>query len=245
LGIGAVAYRTLPAQVFFEGESPINLLSPETGRVCQACSLIKSALPQFSWEASEPFSKYTILFSAPSTGVETPFVKKTVKGSSTAWVPSTGIWKKIMKSSHNNGSPQTIYWKIVGTKSDKSTVASPVRNLRIEIPQSVTIQSPAEEAVLSVLDLPEFVFDTNCNVKFKLEVSTVEDFSSSSLTKSFKYNTKDPNVDTTLHKILKSGQWSSVKRLVGTGTGFFRIRAWDKLNRETVSEVRSFTIATP
>ncbi len=37
-------------------------------------------------------------------------------------------------------------------------------------------------------------------------------------------------------------QWSSVKTLVGTETGYFRIRAWDGISRESVSEVRAFTI---
>ncbi len=52
----------------------------------------------------------------------------------------------------------------------------------------------------------------------------------------------DPYVETALHKTLTSSQWSSVKKLVGTGMGYFRIRAWDPLTRETISEVRSFTI---
>ena len=39
---------------------------------------------------------------------------------------------------------------------------------------------------------------------------------------------------------LSLGQWTTVKKLVGTG--YFRIRAWDGLNRESVSEVRSFTV---
>lgn len=33
-----------------------------------------------------------------------------------------------------------------------------------------------------------------------------------------------------------------VKKLVGTGTGYFRIKAWDGLKRETASEVRAFTV---
>ena len=104
LGIGAVAYRTLPAQVFFEGDSSINLLSPETGKVCQACSLVKGALPQFSWEATEPFSKYTLLFSAPSTGVENPFVKKTVKVRD--FLGFLQIWKKILNPATTTGVPR-------------------------------------------------------------------------------------------------------------------------------------------
>jgi len=245
LGIGTVSYRMSPGRVFFEGDASILPLSPETGRIFEACSLLKTALPQFTWEATEPFTKYTLFFSAPSTGPETPFAKATVKGSFTSWVPSAGTWKKILRASHNNGSSQVIYWKIVGQRADKSTETSEVRNFRVEIPEAATINSPAEAAVLPALNLPVFDFDTNCNVKFSLEVSSLEDFSTASMIKSFKYSTKDPNVETTLQKTLSSGQWSSVKKLVGDGTGYFRIRAWDVLKRETISEVRSFTIANP
>jgi len=245
LGIGAVAYRMSPARVFFEGDASILPLSPETGRVFEACSLAKTALPQFNWEATESFTKYTLLFSAPSTGAETPFAKATVKGSLTSWVPSAGTWKKILNASHNNGSPQVIYWKIVGQRSDKSTEPSEVRNFRIEIPEAITITSPAEGTVLPALDLPTFIFETNCNVKFALEISSLSDFSTSSMIKSFKYSTKDPSVETTLQKTLSAGQWSSVKKLVEGGTGYFRIRAWDTLKRESTSEVRSFTVASP
>jgi hypothetical protein len=242
LGIGTVNNRTLPAQVFFEGESPILPLFPETGTIFQACSLIKSALPQFQWEVTEAFSKYTLLFMAPSTGVETPFLKATVQGSKESWIPSLNTWKKILTSSHNNGSPQVIYWKIVGQKSDKTSVVSEVRNFRVGIPQAVTIQSPLNGALLPASDPPVFDFNTNCNVKFKLEISSLNDFSNSSMIKSFNFTSKDPNTETALHKTISSSQWSSVKKLVGTGTGYCRIRAWDGLNRETISEVRSFTI---
>ncbi len=88
---------------------------------------------------------------------------------------------------------------------------------------------------------PTFVFDTKCNTKFKLEISSQDDFDSSK-TKGFSYTVKDPNVDMTLQKTLTSSQWNGVKNLVGEGAGYFRIRAWDGLKRETVSEVRSFTI---
>ena len=164
LGIGTVSYRMSPGRVFFEGDASILPLSPETGKIFEACTLIKTALPQFSWEVTESFTKYTLLFSAPSTGAETPFAKTTVKGSLTSWVPSAGTWKKILNASHNNGSPQVIYWKIVGQRADKSTETSEVRNFRVEIPGAVTINSPIEAAVLPALDLPVFDFDTNCNV---------------------------------------------------------------------------------
>jgi hypothetical protein len=65
--------------------------------------------------------------------------------------------------------------------------------------------------------------------------------SSADLLKLFTYSTKDPNAETALNKTLTSSQWTAVKKLVGIA-GYFRIRAWDGINRETVSEVRTFTV---
>jgi len=41
---------------------------------------------------------------------------------------------------------------------------------------------------------------------------------------------------------LSLGQWTTVKRLVGKETGYFRIKVWDGINRETVSETRMFLV---
>jgi hypothetical protein len=60
--------------------------------------------------------------------------------------------------------------------------------------------------------------------------------------KGFNYSTKDQNIQTSLQKRLTAAQWNAVKKLVGSGTGYYRIRAQDGIKRETVSEVRSFTI---
>jgi hypothetical protein len=43
-------------------------------------------------------------------------------------------------------------------------------------------------------------------------------------------------------KTLSSFQWNSVKKLIGTEMGLFRIKAWDAMNRETVSSPRPFDI---
>jgi hypothetical protein len=56
------------------------------------------------------------------------------------------------------------------------------------------------------------------------------------------YTVKDPNVETTLQKTLSTAQWNAVKKLIRTGTGYFRIKAWDGINRYTISETRSFSI---
>jgi hypothetical protein len=68
------------------------------------------------------------------------------------------------------------------------------------------------------------------------------DFTSSTKIKSFNYTIKDPNAETTLNKTLPSFQWNAVKKLIGAEQGHFRIKAWDGINRETVSEIRMFTI---
>jgi len=36
--------------------------------------------------------------------------------------------------------------------------------------------------------------------------------------------------------------WTAVKKLIGTGQGYFRIKAWDGIKREEISELRSFMI---
>jgi len=191
--------------------------------------------------SSEPFNKFTIFFSTYFADFSKPVAKGTPKSAATSWTPSSGTWKKLLTSSYNEGSSRPIYWMVVGTRADKSTEESEVRSFRVGASQAVVIGSPANGAVLASGIPPTFVFDTNCNTKFKLEISSQDDFDSSK-TKGFSYSVKDPNVEPTLQKQLTSGQWNGVKSLVGEGTGYFRIRTWDGLKRETVSEVRSFTI---
>ena len=222
--------------------TPIALQSPANGTVFKTCSLITNHQPSFQWNTVETFTQYGVLFSTSPTDFSTPIAKATVNGTQYSWTPSASIWKKIMTSSLNGGSIRDIYWKLIGTTSDKTTAESDVSDLRIGTPQAVTINAPDNGAVLSSGTLPTFDFGTNCNVKFKLEISSLSDFSDSTKIKGFSYSTKDPNSETALHKTLTASQWSSVKKLVGTGTGYFRIKAWDGLNRESVSGVRAFTL---
>jgi hypothetical protein len=143
-----------------------------------------------------------------------------------------------MTLSSQNGN---IYWKVVGTRPDRTTLESEVWEFRIGSPQPVTINAPPA-GPLPGSTPPIFDFNTRCNVKFKLEISSLDTFSDLKKIKSFNYSTRDPNVDQRLIKTLSSFQWSSVKKMVGEGAGYFRIRAWDGINRESTSETRSFTI---
>jgi hypothetical protein len=131
---------------------------------------------------------------------------------------------------------------VVGTRSDKSTEVSEVRSFQIGPFQTVTIQSPNDGDVLSSVTPPTFVFDTNCNTKFRLEISSLNDFSVSTKTKGFNFTTSNPNLALSMQKPLSSFQWNSVKKLIGIETGYFRIKAWDGIKRETISETRQFTI---
>jgi hypothetical protein len=147
-----------------------------------------------------------------------------------------------MKSSNSNGSIRPIYWKVVGTKADRTTVESEVRSFSIGTPQTVDINAPLNNAILDSAIPPTFDFTTTCNTKFKVEISSVSDFSVSTKVKGFNFTVSNPNLVVSLQKTLSSFQWDGVKKLVGPGTGYFRIKAWDGLSRLTVSEVRPFTI---
>jgi hypothetical protein len=147
-----------------------------------------------------------------------------------------------MSASNNSGVIRDIYWKVIGTLPNRSTVESGVWSFKIDVPQGVMIDSPADGAPLPSAVPPTFTWQTKGNIKFKLEISSLADFSISTKVKSFNYTIRDPNVETTLFKTLPFFQWTAVKKMIGTGQGYFRIKAWDGINRETVSEVRWFTI---
>jgi hypothetical protein len=147
-----------------------------------------------------------------------------------------------MTRSNNKGNIRDIYWKVIGTRADKKTVESEVRSFRIGDRQKVMIDTPANGAILPSGTLPTFNFDSNCNVKFRLEFSSVSNFSAPTKIKAYIFTTPDPNVQISLEKTLTKLQWNAVRTLVGKKTGYFRIKAYDGINRETISEVRSFTI---
>jgi hypothetical protein len=105
----------------------------------------------------------------------------------------------------------------------------------------VTINAPLEHT-LPWTPPPTFDFNTTCNVKFKLEISSVFDFSDPKKIESFNYTTRDPNIEQKLVKTLSFYQWNAVKKLVGREMGLFRIKAWDAMNRETVSSPMPFDI---
>jgi hypothetical protein len=226
----------------------IELQFPSNDAVFDPCSLIPNYQPSFGWDADWTFAQYTLLLSTSPSDFTTRGVlitKASVSGTSRSWMPAATLWKTIMTSSYNEGNIGDIYWKVIGTKADKRTVESEVRSFKVGDPQKVTLKAPSGGAILPANILPTFEFDANCNIKFRLEISSMADFSTPTQTKSFAYTLKDPNVETVVKRALTSFQWTSVKQRVGKGTGYFRIRGWDGINREIISETRSFTIEFP
>jgi YD repeat-containing protein len=223
----------------------IDLQFPSNEAAFNCCSMIPKYQPSFGWTVNWTFSEYTILLSTSPTDFTTQGVlvtKATLPGNAHNWVPTETLWKAILTSSHNKGNVRDIYWKVVGIKADKKTVESPVRSFAIGDPQKVTIVAPSNNAALPSGVIPNFEFNSNCNTKFTLEISSLGDFSSPAKIRAFAFTTKDPNVEAVVKRTLTYLQWTSVKTLMGKEKSYLRIKAWDGLNRETISEVRSFTI---
>ena len=183
-----------------------------------------------------------ILFSTSSTDFKTyriVIARASIPGTKSRWTPAIGLWKEILRLSDNKGIKRNIYWKVVGTLPNGVTVESKVRSFRVGDPQAVTINRPSNEASLPESGAFTFDFNTNCNVRFRLEFSRSDDFKKAT---GFAVTTKDHHAATVMQGSLTPGQWNVVKKLVGAGTGYFRIKAWDRIKRQTISEVRSFTI---
>jgi hypothetical protein len=222
--------------------SGIVLQLPLNGAVFDSSDLITTHQPSFNWIESGTMTRCTLLFSTSNIDFSKPIARASVSGTNDSWTPSIFIWKKLMSASNNSGGIRDIYWKVIGTLPNRSPVGSEVWSFSIDPPQEVTNISPADGATLPSGDLPTFGWKTNGNVKFKLEISSLPDFGNSTKIKSLNYTIKDPNVETTLSKILPSFQWNAVKKMIGAGQGYFRIKAWDAINRGTVSGARSFMI---
>lgn len=220
---------------------------PPNGTIFAGCSLINKYQPTFRWTGlAVPFKSYTIYFSTSHTDFLTKGIlitKANIRGTMSSYIPSSGTWKKFLTASWNNGSYRPIYWKVIGTRTDKSTVQSTVWNFSVDAAYSPEIIAPAPGAAISASSPPTFKFDTMCNVKFRLEISSVSNFSDPKKIKAFSYSVSNPNVQTVFTKAFTSGQWKALQKLIGIGgTGYFRVRGWDAMKRETLSAIQLFTI---
>jgi hypothetical protein len=145
-----------------------------------------------------------------------------------------------MRSSHNNGNSQNIYWKIAGENQDGAVYETAPRRFCIEASRTVTINAPHNGAIFSAP--PTFEFNSNGNTEFKLEMSSDSGFDDPKKITKFTFTTKDPNLEHIVVRTLTPSQWTAVKKMLGTATSYFRIRSRDGIGRDTVSEVRLFTV---
>jgi hypothetical protein len=220
------------------------LQSPNDRATFDSCSLINTYQPTFSWTINQLFTSFTVLFSTSPTDFSTKGIlinKANVQGSSYSWTPSIGVWKKIMAASYDNGNIRDIYWTVIGKRPDKTTVQSDVRGLSIDSPGAITVNNPSIGAKVSAATSPTFDFDTNCNIWFRLEFSPISDFSDSGKIKGFNFTTKNPVSEANAIRTLSYGQWAGVINMLGLN-GYFRIKAWDALKRETVFDNGSLNI---
>jgi uncharacterized repeat protein (TIGR01451 family) len=220
---------------------PITLQSPSNGSIFDSGSLITTYQPPFNWTPNESLARFTILFSISPTDFSTQGIliaRANIQGTRNSWTPVIGLWKRIMTLSFNKGDIRCVYWKVIGTRPDRTTVESEVRSLSIAKPQPVTINSP-QNGTLPTGVPPTIDFNLNGNVRFRLEFSPFNDFRNPKKIKAFVYTSSDPNVVTSFNRTLTLNQWIAVMKLV-RGTGYFRIKAWDGINRVTISETRSF-----
>jgi len=236
-------FGVLPVNIASAGLASISSQSPPDGAAFNSSSLLNKYQPSFSWTPTGMFKKYTILFSTSPTDFKAKGIAVTqasIPSEKTSFTPGITKWKKIMRSSYNNGYFQNIYWKIAGESQDGAVYDTEVRSFRIQVPLAVTILEPQNGAIFSAP--PTFEFNSNGNTKFKLEISSESGFDDPKKISKFTFTTKDPNLEQVVVRTLTSSQWTAVKKLVGTATGYFRISAQDGIKRESVPDVRSFTV---
>ena len=229
----------------FSDTPSITLQSPLDRAVFGSCFLINTHQPSFEWTSTETLNQYTILFSTSQTNFHsrgTLIFKSNIQGQQNSWIPTMMQWKRLLGLSHNNGNQRDIYWKVIGIRSDHSTIESDVWSFRIGSSQAVTLISPSIDAALPPNVLPTIEFNSNCNIKVRLEFGSVGNFSIPMKVRGFVFTIKDPNVEAVPKRTLNSWQWTTVKKLVGGGAGYLRIKAWDGINRVTISGVIPFTV---
>jgi hypothetical protein len=225
------------------GMASLTSQSPSNGASFDSSTLFNKHQPSFEFTPVGVFKKYTLLFSTSPTDFTTRGVyiaKASISASKTSCPPAITTWKKVMNMSYNDGTIRDIYWKIAGESRDGTICDTEVRRFRIEGSRAATINAPQNGANFSAP--PTFEFNSNGNTKFSLEISSQPGFDDSKEIKKFSFTAKDPNAEQVVVRTLTSGQWTAVRNLVGAATGYFRIRAWDAIKRETVSEARAFAV---
>jgi hypothetical protein len=224
--------------VLTSARADVSLISPNDGQIFGPCSMIASYQPSFNWASNETFTSYNIRFSISPTDFKTDkilILSAQVPGARYKWRPDILSWLKMMKKSYNGDNVRDIYWKVIGKRSDGAKIESAVWRFQVGPTQQVTLISPTNGSPLDSGIAPTFSFNANCNVQFMLEFSPLADFSNPQQVVGFLSSRKDPNEKPVKSQTLGWDQWTAVKKKLGDA-GYFRVRAWDAVSRETVSD---------
>jgi len=216
----------------------IHLVSPSDGDAFWSCY---TELPTFQWNKTGTFKSIEVQFSTQND-FSSGLVK--AKGSTTKdeLQVSSSTWKKVLLLPGKEGG--TVYWRVVGKTSEGDEIKSDVFSFEVEEPQPVGdpyISSTSKSSE------PTLYWANRCNIKFKAWFGNNSDFAKPGIKKkTLSFNDKNPFDDEgVFSQKLTSGQWNSIKNLVGNATGvpiYWYVEGWDWLGRRSQTEVESFTL---
>lgn len=213
--------------------APIALQLPSDNTPFDACSLY--SLPGFSWIVGDTFKSYELQFSTDQSFSSIPV---RVKLSTIGTQINANIWKKVLMIPGTTGG--TVSWRVVGKRPDKTIFTSEAHSLIIESPNAV--ENP-NISPTSKSSLPTLSWVNNCNVKFKVWFGNDSDFT---MKKALPLSLRNPEDNGgTFSRQLTSGQWKSVRKLVGDMSGsaiYWYIEAWDGLKRYSRTDLMNFTL---
>ncbi len=208
-------------------------LSPSEGSIFEACDLYSP--PLIEWETGQTYKSLEIQFfvqSSPKT------VKVNVPSPAGKMLQLTlAVWKRVFLLPGSTGG--TVSWKLIGTRFGPTKEQSSPLSFQIGAPQ------PVQDAMISPTNwsLPTVTWKTSCHSKFRVWFGIDAAF-----TKSNKLSftgSVSPQGGGSFTRQLTSNQWKAIRNLVGDRSGetiYWFVEAWDGINRETVSEVKLFTV---
>ena len=155
---------------------------------------------------------------------------------------SSSTWEKVLLLPGKGGG--TVYWRVVGKTSGGDEVKSNVFSFQVVEPQPVGDPYLSSTSKASP---PTLYWANQCNTKFKAWFANDSDFTKGGIKKkALSFNDSNAfDYEGVFFKTLTSGQWNSIKSLVGNAVGvpvYWYVEGWDGLGRHSQTEVMSFTL---
>jgi hypothetical protein len=232
---------TLAGSGIPETSNSIDLLSPPDGETFAACPDLNP--PVFQWNPSGSFKSIELQFSPNGDFSGIPLKVRSNPSASQITIPSS-VWRKVLLLPGDSGGK--VYWRTVGQKQNNSKVESNIFSFEVQGAEAVS-DPQISHTSKTTLPPPDLSWDNNCNIKFKVWFGNDPDFKKSEVRKTaLSFSTKDPNANQGIFTgELTSGQWSSIRKLVGNQTGsaiYWFVESSDVLGRKRSTEVMSFLL---